>query len=96
MSIRLRLCEETAQRVSSFYLPALYMSSVADFLVNGHELHQESFHYHQDVLDEEDDGRQSAPTPESRSERPVVARKRPYGDRREVCGEPGRSPWARV
>ena len=35
---------------------ALYMSSVADFLVNCHELDQESFHCHQDVLDEEDDG----------------------------------------
>ena len=37
-------------------LSALYMSSVADFTVNCHELHQESFHCHQDVLDEEDDG----------------------------------------
>ena len=41
-STRLRLCEETAQRVSP--------SSVADFLVNCHELQQESFHCHQDVL----------------------------------------------
>ena len=55
-STRLRLCEETAQRVSPFCHAALYMSSVADFLVNYHELHQESFHCHQDVLDEEDDG----------------------------------------
>ena len=30
---------------------ALYMSSVADFLVNCHELQQEWFHCHQDVLD---------------------------------------------
>ena len=55
-STRLRLCEETAQRVSPFSHAALYMSPVADFLFNCHELHQKSFHCHQDVLDEEDDG----------------------------------------
>ena len=32
-------------------------SEVLDFLLIFHELHQESFHCHQDVLDEEDDGR---------------------------------------
>ena len=47
-----QLCEETAQRVFPSYHAALYMS----FLVNCHELHQESFHCHQDVLDEEDEG----------------------------------------
>ena len=36
---------------------------------------------------------ESAPTPESRSKLPVVARKRTHGDRREVCGESG---WASV
>ena len=55
-SARLRLCQETAQRVSPFYYAALHMGSVADFLVNCHELHHESCHCHQDVLDEEDDG----------------------------------------
>ena len=54
-STRLRLCEEAAQRVSPFYHAALFMISVADFLVNCHELHQESFHCYQDVLDEEMD-----------------------------------------
>ena len=33
----------------------------------------------------------SVPTPESRSEQPVVARKRPNGDRREARGESGRT-----
>ena len=51
---------EVVWRIGTTGLPvlsaALYMSSVADFFVNCHELHQESFHCHQDVLDEEDDG----------------------------------------
>ena len=34
---------------------------------------------------------ESVPTPESRSKQPVVARKRPHGDRREVRGESGRT-----
>ena len=53
---RLRFCEKTAppQRVSPFYHIALYMSSVADFLVNCHERHQEALHCHQ--LEEELDG----------------------------------------
>ena len=34
---------------------------------------------------------ESVPSPESRSEQPVVARKRPNGDRREAHGEPGRT-----
>ena len=46
-----------SQRVSPFYHVALYMSSVADLLFICHELHQESFHCHQVVLEEElDDG----------------------------------------
>ena len=46
-----------SQRVSPFYHVAPYMSSVVDFLLICHELHQESFHCHQDVLDEVlDDG----------------------------------------
>ena len=44
------------QRVSPFFHVALHVSSVVDFLVNCHELLQESFHRHHDVLDEEDDG----------------------------------------
>ena len=34
---------------------------------------------------------ESVPTPESLSRRPVVARKRPNGDRREARGESGRT-----
>ena len=34
---------------------------------------------------------ESVPSPESRSEQPVVARKRPNGDRREAHGESGRT-----
>ena len=43
-----------SQQVSPFCHVALCMSSVADFLVDCHELHQESFHCHQD--EELDDG----------------------------------------
>ena len=43
-----------SQRVSPFYHVALHMSSVVDFHVNCHELHQDSLHCHQ-VLEEEHD-----------------------------------------
>ena len=45
-----------SQRVSPFYHVALYMSSVVDFLVDSHELHQESLHCHQVLEEELDDG----------------------------------------
>ena len=37
------------QRISPFYHVVLHLSSVVDFLVNCHELHQESLHCHHDV-----------------------------------------------
>ena len=43
------------QRVSPFYHVVLHLSSVVDFLVNCHELHQESLHCHQLLEEELDD-----------------------------------------
>ena len=51
-----QLCEETAQRVSPFYMVLFHELRCAWLFMNFYELHQESFHCHQDVLDEEDDG----------------------------------------
>ena len=50
-----QLCEETAQRVSPFYM-LLFHELRGAWLNEFYELHQESFHCHHDVLDEEDDG----------------------------------------
>ena len=53
-----QLCEETARRVSPFYMLLFHELRCAGvfLLMNFHDLHQESIHCHQDVLDEEDDG----------------------------------------
>ena len=49
------LSKDGKQRVLPFYHVALHVSSFVDFLVNCHELHQESFHCHQleEELDDE-------------------------------------------
>ena len=55
-STRLRFCEKTAHNGSPrSIMSALHMSSVVDFLVNCHELHQESLNRHQqeEELDDE-------------------------------------------
>ena len=50
-----QLSEETGSKGRPFFDAANFTSSeVLDFEI--HELHQESFHCHHDVLDEEDDG----------------------------------------
>ena len=52
-----QLSEEAAQRVAPFYDAALSRAQMClTFLEEFYELHQESFHCHHDVLDEEDDG----------------------------------------
>ena len=51
-----QLSEEAAQRVAPFYDAALSRAQRCLTFDEFYELHQESFHCHQDVLNEEDDG----------------------------------------
>ena len=51
-----RLGEEASWRVAPFYDAAHFTSSEVPDFDEFYELHQESFHCHHDVLEEEDDG----------------------------------------